>query len=67
MKKLQNLQKKTGVKVSASQDVLRLEQELSDKVGANVTIGANAKGAGTLKINYASLEQLDGIVAKLMR
>jgi len=46
---------------------LRLEQELSDKVGANVTIGANAKGAGTLKINYASLEQLDGIVAKLMR
>jgi len=59
--------KKTGVKVSASQDVLRLEQELSDKVGANVTIGANAKGAGTLKINYASLEQLDGIVAKLMR
>jgi ParB family chromosome partitioning protein len=59
--------KKIGVKASASQDVLRLEQELSDKVGANVTIGANAKGAGTLKINYASLEQLDGIVAKLMR
>jgi len=59
--------KKTGVKASASQDMLRLEQELSDKVGANVTIGANAKGAGTLKINYASLEQLDGIVAKLMR
>ena len=59
--------KKTGVKVSASQDVLRLEQELSDKVGANVTIGANAKGVGTLKINYASLEQLEGIVAKLMR
>ena len=59
--------KKTAVKARASQDVLRLEQELSDKVGANVTIGANAKGAGTLKINYASLEQLDGIVAKLMR
>ncbi|MCX7186718.1 MAG: ParB/RepB/Spo0J family partition protein [Methylophilaceae bacterium] len=59
--------KKTAVKARASQDVLRLEQELSDKVGANVTIGANAKGAGTLKINYASLEQLDEIVAKLMR
>ncbi len=59
--------KKTAVKAGASQDVLRLEQELSDKVGANVTIGANAKGAGTLKINYASLEQLDEIVAKLMR
>ena len=59
--------KKTAVKARTSQDALRLEQELSDKVGANVTIGANAKGAGTLKINYASLEQLDGIVAKLMR
>ena len=59
--------KKTAVKARASQDVLRLEQELSDKVGANVTIGANAKGVGTLKINYASLEQLEGIVAKLMR
>ena len=59
--------KKTAVKARASQDVLRLEKELSDKVGANVTIGANAKGVGTLKINYASLEQLEGIVAKLMR
>ena len=59
--------KKTAVKARACQDVLRLEQELSDKVGANVTIGANAKGVGTLKINYASLEQLEGIVAKLMR
>ena len=59
--------KKTAVKARASQDVLRLEQELSDKVGANVTIGANAKGVGTLKFNYASLEQLEGIVAKLMR
>ncbi|MEI6227814.1 MAG: ParB/RepB/Spo0J family partition protein [Methylophilaceae bacterium] len=59
--------KKTAVKARTSQDALRLEQELSDKVGANVTIGANAKGAGTLKINFASLEQLDGIVAKLMR
>ena len=59
--------KKTAVKARASKDVLRLEQELSDKVGANVTIGANAKGVGTLKINYASLEQLEGIVAKLMR
>ena len=59
--------KKTAVKARASQDVLRLEQVLSDKVGANVTIGANAKGVGTLKINYASLEQLEGIVAKLMR
>jgi ParB family chromosome partitioning protein len=59
--------KKTAVKAPANQDVLRLEQELSDNVGAHVTIVANASGAGTLKINYASLEQLDGIIAKMMR
>lgn len=59
--------KKTGIKARASKDVLRLEQELSDKMGATVTIGANANGSGTLKINYASLEQLDGIVAKITR
>jgi ParB family chromosome partitioning protein len=59
--------KKAGVKTRANKDVLRLEQELSDKMGATVTIGANANGSGTLKINYASLEQLDGIVAKITR
>lgn len=59
--------KKIAVKAPVNQDVLRLEQELSDNVGANVTIVANTNGAGTLKINYASLEQLDGIIAKIMR
>jgi ParB family chromosome partitioning protein len=59
--------KKTAVKAPANQDVLRLEQELSDNVGANVAIVANANGSGTLKINYASLDQLDGIIAKIMR
>ena len=59
--------KEKAVKASTSQDVLRLEQELSDKVGASVTIVGNANGSGTLKINYASLEQLDGIIAKIVR
>jgi ParB family chromosome partitioning protein len=54
-------------KVNASQDVLRLQESLSDKLGAAVTIKAGANGAGSLKINYASLDQLDEIIAKISR
>jgi ParB family chromosome partitioning protein len=54
-------------KVNASQDVLRLQESLSDKLGAAVTIKAGTNGAGTLKINYASLDQLDEIIAKISR
>lgn len=54
-------------KVNVSQDVLRLQETLSDKLGAAVTIKAAANGTGALKINYASLDQLDEIIAKLSR
>lgn len=54
-------------KVNVSQDVLRLQESLSDKLGAAVVIKAGANGAGSLKINYASLDQLDEIIAKISR
>ncbi|MFZ3087904.1 MAG: ParB/RepB/Spo0J family partition protein [Methylotenera sp.] len=54
-------------KVNVSQDVLRLQETLSDKLGAAVTITAGANGAGTMKISYASLDQLDEIIAKISR
>lgn len=54
-------------KPGVSQDILRLQESLSDALGATVSIAANAKGAGTLKINYASLDQLDEIIARLSR
>lgn len=58
----------TGAKkVNASQDVLRLQETLSDKLGAAVTIKAGASGAGVLKISYASLDQLDEIIARISR
>ena len=58
----------SGVRrVDISQDVLRLQETLSDKLGAAVTIKACANGAGVLKISYASLDQLDGIIAKISR
>jgi ParB family chromosome partitioning protein len=54
-------------KANVSQDVLRLQETLSDKLGAAVTITAGANGAGTMKISYASLDQLDEIIAKISR
>lgn len=58
---------KAGHKISVDHDVLRLQQALSDKLGASVSIKAGANGAGTLKINYANLEQLDEIISKITR
>lgn len=45
-------------------DVLRLQTELAESLGADVQIDAAKNGAGTLKIRYASLDQLDEIIAK---
>lgn len=59
--------KKPAQKVSMDQDVVRLQETLSDKLGASVSIKAGAKGAGTLKISYTNLDQLDEIIAKITR
>lgn len=68
--KLVNSQAKPGedrlkAKAAASRDVVRLEEELADALGAVVKIKANKKGAGALTIEFASLDQLDGLIAKL--
>ncbi len=46
-------------------DTLRLETELADALGAKVKIEAGRGGKGRVVIGYSSLEQLDGIIAKL--
>ncbi|MDP6969156.1 MAG: ParB/RepB/Spo0J family partition protein [Gammaproteobacteria bacterium] len=46
-------------------DVVRLQEQLSDSLGAKVGIRQNAKGRGKITINYASLDQLDGIILRL--
>ncbi len=48
-------------------DLLRLEEELAETLGARVRIDAASKGAGRVVIAYSSLEQLDGILARLRR
>ncbi len=49
----------------ADRDVLRLEEELAQKLGTKVQIKAATKGRGSLNIQYTSLLQLDSILAKL--
>ena len=46
-------------------DVVRLEEELSDRLGASVRIAANRKGAGRITIDFASLDQLDGLLHRI--
>jgi len=47
-------------------DVENLETELSEQLGTRVTIEPRGgKGAGRLSIDYANLDQLDALVAKL--
>lgn len=54
-------------KTNINHDILRLQEALSDKLGATVSIKAGSKGAGTLKISYVNLDQLDEIIAKISR
>lgn len=55
----------TKAKAEPSRDLARLEEELSDIVGAPVSISANARGAGKLVIRFNDLDQLDGLIARL--
>ena len=50
-----------------ARDIVRLEDELADTLGADVRLQADARGKGELTIKFASLDQLEGIVARLRR
>lgn len=51
--------------VSVDRDVLRLQEELADKLGAAVQIRANKAGKGNIKLAFQNLAELDRILAKL--
>ncbi|HEC04759.1 MAG TPA: ParB/RepB/Spo0J family partition protein [Thiothrix sp.] len=62
VKKLSNPDAGKSVKSIKAPEVLKLEQELSEKLGANIQIKYNSKGKGKLTIDYNSLDELDGIL-----
>ena len=74
VREVENLVKKVGAeakpnqhKTTVNRDVLSLQNTLSEKIGAVVSISAKANGAGMLKISYSNLDQLDDIITKMSR
>ncbi|MES2552536.1 MAG: ParB/RepB/Spo0J family partition protein [Pseudomonadota bacterium] len=65
VKRLSEEAPRTAKPAEKDKDVLRLQEDLAEKIGADVQIDAARNGAGTVKIRYASLDQLDGIIARL--
>jgi ParB family transcriptional regulator, chromosome partitioning protein len=49
----------------ADPNVTRLQQELSEKLGAKVAIQHSVAGKGRLVVSYNSLDELDGILAHI--
>ncbi|HDZ58345.1 MAG TPA: ParB/RepB/Spo0J family partition protein [Pseudomonas xinjiangensis] len=43
-------------------DIERLQQDLAERIGAEVSIQHGAKGKGKLVISYSSLDELDGVL-----
>ena len=46
-------------------DLLRLEEEIPQRLGTQVTIKAKKNGQGSIVIQYSNLDQLDDILNKL--
>lgn len=65
VKKLQNPQNQQKPKIAINQDIVNLQNQLSDKLGAAVKIQHGAKGSGKLTISYNSVDELDGILGHL--
>lgn len=56
---------KPGTEIKPDQDLLNLQENLSNTLGAVVNIRTNRKGAGRLSIDFASLDQLDAILNRI--
>ena len=56
---------KRGRLKSADRDVLRLQEELSEKLGAQVQLQCGVKGRGKVIIHYHSLDELQGILGHI--
>ena len=56
---------KASEEAKPDRDVLRLQEELSDFLGAKVEIRTNKKGSGKIQIDFGDLDQLEGILQRL--
>ena len=53
---------KTSRKPAPDPDVVRLQNELGERLGAKVVLRQSGRGRGQLVISYTSLEELEGIL-----
>ena len=65
VRRMQQQQRETIPKHRVDPDTKRLQDDLSEQIGVPVIIEHNAKGKGKLVLKYASLDELDGILAHL--
>jgi ParB family chromosome partitioning protein len=65
VKELQAEPKEAPKAKAVDNDTLRLQDELTAKLGAKVLIEHKDNGSGKVVISYASLEELDGIIGLL--
>ncbi|MEY4643010.1 MAG: hypothetical protein RLZZ227_3004 [Pseudomonadota bacterium] len=56
---------KDKVPATLDPDIRALQDELSEKLGAEVLVEHSAKGKGRVILKYGSLDQLDGILAHI--
>lgn len=56
---------RAGRRPAPDRDRIRLQEELSDTLGTTVAIHVGSKGKGQIRIDFASLDQLDGLLDRL--
>ena len=59
--------KVTGDAPRRDPNVAALERELTERLATKVAVQSTGKGRGKLVIHYSSLDQLDGVLARLRR
>jgi ParB family transcriptional regulator, chromosome partitioning protein len=57
--------KVTQSTASIDPDIKRLQDQVSERLGAPVEVQHKSNGKGRMVINYSSLDELDGILAKI--
>ncbi len=57
--------KKSSPEIKQNNHIKALENELAEKIGANVSIANKSGNKGTITVSYNSLDELDGILSHI--
>jgi len=65
VRKIVEKKKPNQQKTAVDPDIQRLEKDLTNRLGARVSIKHKKTGSGTLSIKYSSSDELEGILSKI--